>query len=89
MSNEAFFHRNPKLFGLGRQFGQINFGAFWVFLAYLLAPIFCTANLLSMFSITYNQPLFLQKNYDFISKSQISIQDWDLNLNLGHQELGM
>ena len=28
---EAFFHQNPKLLGLGRQFGQINFGAFGVF----------------------------------------------------------
>ena len=26
-ANEAFFHRNPKLLGLGRQFGQINFAA--------------------------------------------------------------
>ena len=26
--NEAFFHRNPKLLGLGRQFGQISFGVF-------------------------------------------------------------
>ena len=34
--NEVFFHRNPKLLGLGRQFGQINFG---VFLADLSAPI--------------------------------------------------
>ena len=37
--NEAFFHQNPKLLGLGRQFGQINFGAFEVFLADLSAPI--------------------------------------------------
>ena len=37
--NEAFFHRNPKLLGLGRQFGQINFGAFGVFSADLSAPI--------------------------------------------------
>ena len=29
--NEAFFHRNPELLCLGRQFGQINFGAFGVF----------------------------------------------------------
>ena len=29
--NEAFFHRNPKLLGLGRQFGQINFRAYRVF----------------------------------------------------------
>jgi hypothetical protein len=26
--NEAFFHQNPKLLGLGKQFGQINFWAF-------------------------------------------------------------
>ena len=31
MPNEAFFHRNPKLLGLGKQYGQINFGAFRVF----------------------------------------------------------
>ena len=37
--NEAFFHRNPKLLGLGRQIGQINFGAFRVFSANLSAPI--------------------------------------------------
>ena len=37
--NEAFFHQNPKLLGLGRQFGQINFGAFGVFSADLSAPI--------------------------------------------------
>ena len=49
--NEAFFHRNPKLLGLGRQFGQINlfsytatnFGEFrvgiWGISANLSAPI--------------------------------------------------
>ena len=37
--NEALFHQNPKILGLGRQFGQINFGAFEVFLADLSAPI--------------------------------------------------
>ena len=44
--DEAFFHRNPKLLGLGRQFGKINlflytvtnFGAFGVFSADLSAP---------------------------------------------------
>jgi hypothetical protein len=36
---EAFFHRNPKLLGLGRQFGQINIGAFGVFSADLSATI--------------------------------------------------
>ena len=39
MPNDVFFHRNPKLFGLGRQFGQINYGAFGVFLAHLSTPI--------------------------------------------------
>ena len=32
--NEAFFHWNPKLLGLGRQIGQINFGHlgyFWLY----------------------------------------------------------
>ena len=33
-----FFHQNPKLLGLGRQIGQINFGAFGVFSAKLSAP---------------------------------------------------
>ena len=37
--NEAFFYRNPKLLGLGRQIGQINLGAFGVFLPDLSAPI--------------------------------------------------
>jgi hypothetical protein len=37
--NEAIFHRNTKLLGLGRQFGQINFGAFGVFSANLSSPI--------------------------------------------------
>ena len=36
---KPFFHRNSKLLSLGRQFGQINFGAFGVFLANLSAPI--------------------------------------------------
>ena len=37
--NEAFFHRNPKLLGLVRQFGQINFGPFGIFWANLSASI--------------------------------------------------
>ena len=38
-AQEAFFHWNPKLLGLSRQFGPINFGAFGVFSANLSAPI--------------------------------------------------
>ena len=37
--NDAFFHANPKLLDLGRQFGQINLGAFGIFSADLSAPI--------------------------------------------------
>ena len=37
--NEAFFHRNPKLQGLGRQFGLINSGAFEVLSANLSSPV--------------------------------------------------
>ena len=45
-----------SLLGLGRQFGQIKFGAFEVFLADLSAPIFF-GNVNLLFSI--NQLLFL------------------------------
>ena len=44
--NETFFYQNPELLGLGRQFGQINFGAFVVFSATL-----GTVSPLSIFSI--------------------------------------
>ena len=37
--NEALFHLNPKLLGLDRRFGQINFAAFGVFLPDLSAPL--------------------------------------------------
>ena len=59
----AFFHRNLKILGLGRQIGQICFGAFGVFLADLSAPILVLrvpCPCFPMFSI--NQPLFLQKS---------------------------
>jgi hypothetical protein len=46
---KPFFHRNPKLLGLGRQIEQINYGAFGVF----------SVSPLSMFVI--NQPLLLQE----------------------------
>ena len=36
---EAFYHRNPKLLGLGRQIGQVNSGEFEVYSAELSAPI--------------------------------------------------
>ena len=36
---QPFIHKNPKVLGLGRHFGQINYAAFGVFLADLSAPI--------------------------------------------------
>ena len=36
--NESFYHQNSKLLGLGRQFEQMKFWAFGVFLANLSAP---------------------------------------------------
>jgi hypothetical protein len=54
--NEAFFHQNPKLLGLGRQIEQINFWAFERISALILVH---TVFPLSMFFI--HQPLFLQK----------------------------
>ena len=55
--NEAFFHWNLELLGLGSQIGQINSWAFGVFSAELSAPILVSP--LSMFSII--QLLFLKK----------------------------
>ena len=46
--DEAFFHRNPKLLGLGRQIGHINLGHLghlWYFRPNYLHPFW------SMFSI--------------------------------------
>ena len=37
--NEAFFHQNPTLFGLDRQFGQKMFRVFGVFSTNLSAPL--------------------------------------------------
>ena len=47
--NEAFCHRNSKFLGLGRQFGQLNFGAFGVFSANLSAPILKSKSLVHVF----------------------------------------
>ena len=60
--NEPFFHQNPKLLGMGRQFGQIHFGALMVFLLIYKHPIWYCESLV-MFSI--NQLLFLQKTQPF------------------------
>ena len=56
--NEAFFHRNPKLLGMDRQYGPINFGTFTVFWADFLVTILVQ----SLDYVFIIQPLFLQKN---------------------------
>ena len=57
MPNEAFFHQNPKLLGLGRQLWQTNFEAFVVFLANSSALWYSE----SLVHGSISQPLFLQK----------------------------
>jgi hypothetical protein len=73
--------------GLGRQFGQIHFGAFGEFSADLSAPIVAgTVSPSSMFSI--NQPLFLQKLSFYIQNPNIYFI-WDWDLNFGCKEVGV
>ena len=68
MPNEAFFHWNSKLLGLGRQIGLIQFGAFGVILANLSAPFLVLWVPCPRFSLI-----------NLKSTPQISIWDWDLN----------
>ena len=72
-------------FGLGQ---TIWAGRFWSICGIVeqsISPHFGTVSPLSMFFI--NEPLFLQKTKPYISKSQIFIWDWDLNLS--RKELGI
>ena len=62
---KPFFHRNPKLLGLGRQFVQINLGAFGFIFGQFISTHIATVSPLAMFSI--NQPLFLQKTKHRVS----------------------
>ena len=73
MPNEAFFHWNPKVLGLGRQIGQINFGAFGIFLIKLSASI-----LVQWFPCPYF-PLF---NHYFYKKLSLDIHIPNINLGL-------
>ena len=54
----SFFHQNPKLLGLDRQFGRAD--KFWGIFGQFISTHFGAVGVSSMFSI--NQPLFLQKN---------------------------
>ena len=76
--NEAFFHRNPELLGLCRQFGQLILWHFGVFSADLSAPIL----VLLVFC-----PCFPLINHCFYKKLSIYIQI--PNIYLGFEfELG-
>ena len=78
LRTEAFFHRNPKLLGLGRQFGPIDFGAFGLFLVILVLSVPC--------------PCFPLIKYYFYAKLSLYIQipnifwNLDLDLNSGCNE---
>ena len=82
--NEAFFHWNPELLGLGIQIEQIFWGLLGIF-GQTISTHFGTCPCFPLFN-----HYFLQKTKpSFISTSQIFISDWDLNLNLSRKELGI
>jgi hypothetical protein len=82
---EPFFIE-PQTFGLGQTIWSDKFQDIWGIFGQFIITHFGTVSPLSKFSI--NQPLLLQKTFT-IPKSQIFIWDLDLNLNLGHKELGI
>ena len=78
---EAFFHRNTKLLGLDRQFGQINFGAFGVFSVNLSVPILV---------LWVPCPCFPLINHYSYKKLSLYIQIPNIYLGLGFEfEFGM
>ena len=80
--NEAFFHWNPELLGLGIQIEQIFWGLLGIF-GQTISTHFGTCPCFPLFN-----HYFLQKTKpSFISTSQIFISDWDLNLS--RKELGI
>ena len=81
----SLFSSKSQTFGLGQTIWADKFWGIWGIFGRFISTHFGTVSPLSMFSI--NQPLFLQKNSVFISKFQIFIWDWDLNL--GRKELGI
>jgi hypothetical protein len=79
------FSLKSQTFGLGQTIWADKFWGIWGIFGQFISTHFSNVSPLSMFSI--NQPLFLQKKQAFISKSQIFIWEWDLNL--GRKELGI
>ena len=76
MPNEAFFHWNPELLGLGRQIGQTNFGSFWVFSAKLSAPLLVQWVPCLCFSLL---------NHYFYKKLSLYIHIPNISLGLGFE----
>ena len=76
--NGAFFHWNQELLGLGRRIGQINSGAFGVFLAELSAPI-----LVQWVSC----PCFSLFNHYFYKKLSLYIPNTYLGFEFGPQRI--
>jgi hypothetical protein len=84
--NEAFFHWNPELLGLGRQIEQINSGAFGVCLAKISAPIlvqWVPCPCFSLFNHYFYKKLSL---YIHIPNIYLGL---GFELNLGRKELGI
>ena len=72
-SNEAFFHWNLELLGLGRQIGHMNYGTFGVFSDKLSAPILVQC------------PCFPLFNHYFYKKIRIYIHIPNIYLGLGFE----
>ena len=74
--NEAFFHQNPKNFGLGQTIWADQFWGVWgiigwfgILVLWVPSPLFSS-----------NQPLFLQKTKPLYLNLPMFIWAWDLNL---------
>ena len=78
---QPFIHKNPKVLGLGRHFGQINYAAFGVFSADLSAPILV---------LWVPCPCFPLISHYFYKKLSLYIQIPNIYLELGFKfEFGL
>ena len=83
--HEAFFSSKSQTFGFEQTNWANKFWAIWGIFSQFISTHFGTVSPLSIFS--NDQPLFLQKKWAFTSTFEISILDWDLNLD--RKELGI
>jgi hypothetical protein len=75
-----------ETFGLGQTIWADKFWGIWDISGRFISTHFGTVSPLSMFFM--NQPLFIQKTKPLYPNPKF-IWDWDLNLNLGRNELGI